>query len=286
MTEPGTGSGGRWGRWGSLGRIRWAWSARDAADGGRLALGTLTVFPVRVQRVNRTAAGWAMTLSPAAGLLLGAVAGAVLFLAGLTSMSPLLGAALAIGALALLTRGLHLDGLADLADGLGSARPAGEALDIMKRSDIGPFGVVTLVMVLLVQVLALGDIAATSSVAAVGAVVVATMSGRLAITWSCTPRTRPAREEGLGALVVGSVPVGAAITTTGAVALLAGLTGLPHSAAFALSCVAAVAGGQLAATALRWHAKRRLGGITGDVLGALCETATTTPLVILAALTA
>ena len=60
-----------------------------------------------------------------------------------------------MAALALLTRGLHLDGLADLADGLGSGQPAATALDIMRRSDIGPFGTVTLVLVLLTQVAAL-----------------------------------------------------------------------------------------------------------------------------------
>ena len=53
---------------------------------------------------------------------------------------------------AALTRGLHLDGLADTADGLGSAKPAEDALRIMKQSDIGPFGVITLLFVLLAQV--------------------------------------------------------------------------------------------------------------------------------------
>ncbi|MFC4561567.1 adenosylcobinamide-GDP ribazoletransferase [Nocardiopsis mangrovi] len=284
MTNPGTPPGGRWDRWSTGGSGRYAARGRDVADGARLALGTLTVIPVRVERVDRTTAGWAMSLAPAAGLLLGAVAGAVLLLTGLTAMSPLLAAALAVGALALLTRGLHLDGLADLADGLGSARPAGEALDIMKRSDIGPFGVVTLVLVVLIQVVALGDIAATSPAAAIGAIVVAAMSGRLAITWSCTPKTPSAREEGLGALVAGTVPQRAAIATTVVVTLLATLVGLPHGITFALSCAVALGAAQLTAAALRWHAARRLGGITGDVLGALSETATTTALVALAAL--
>ena len=56
-----------------------------------------------------------------------------------------------------MTRGLHLDGLADTADGLGSAKPAADALRIMKASDIGPFGVVTLVLALLGQVLLLAS---------------------------------------------------------------------------------------------------------------------------------
>ena len=70
---------------------------------------------------------------------------------------PLTASGLAVGSLALLTRGLHLDGLADLADGLASGKPAPAALDIMRRSDIGPLGVVTLVLTLLLQVAALSQ---------------------------------------------------------------------------------------------------------------------------------
>ena len=61
---------------------------------------------------------------------------------------------LVVVALALLSRGLHLDGLADLADGLGSRRPAAGAHEVMARSDIGPFGVAAVVLALLLQVAA------------------------------------------------------------------------------------------------------------------------------------
>ena len=68
------------------------------------------------------------------------------------TVSPLTGAVLALAALALLTRGLHLDGLADTADGLGPLRGRERALQVMRQSDVGPFGVVTLVLTLLLQV--------------------------------------------------------------------------------------------------------------------------------------
>src|SRR5580692_6213436 len=118
----------------------------------------LNVTPPGGSAPSRRAAGAAMIWAPVVGLLLGALAAAVLELASrFGHTGPLLAAALAVATLAAGSRGLHLDGLADLADGLGSRRPAGQALEIMKRSDIGPFGVVTLVFALLIQVAALAQ---------------------------------------------------------------------------------------------------------------------------------
>ena len=245
-------------------------------DGLRLAVTLLTVVPVRAGRVDRETARWAMTLAPVAGLLVGAAAAAVLVVSGWLGFGPLLGAALAVGATALLTRGLHLDGLADLADGLGSGRPATEALAIMKKSDVGPFGVVTLVLTLAVQVAAIAE-------APVAAVVVASMTGRLAVTWACRTRVPAARPEGLGALVAGTVrprDAAAAVLVTamgGALAALTGPGGGPYDAG--LGALAALTGLAASAALLR-HASRRRGCVTGDVRGALFETATTAALLV------
>ncbi|WP_214417297.1 adenosylcobinamide-GDP ribazoletransferase [Sphaerisporangium fuscum] len=248
-------------------------SEDPVVSGLRLALGTLTVLPAGMPRVDRETAGWAMALAPLVGVLLGAVAAAVMAAAALV-VSPLLAAALALGSLALLTRGLHLDGLADLADGLGSGRPAPQALDIMKRSDIGPFGVVTLVFTLLIQ---------AAAVAGAGplALVPACAAGRLAITWACLRGVPSARPEGLGAMVAGTVRQSTAIIATAGVALVALVLGL--LAGRPVTYPLAVAAGLGAAWAVRAHATRRLGGITGDVLGALLEIATTAALLVCAA---
>jgi adenosylcobinamide-GDP ribazoletransferase len=247
-------------------------------DGLRLAVSFLTVLPVRSGPVDRETARWAMLLAPVAGLVVGAVAAAVLVVSGWLGFGSLLGAALAVGATALLTRGLHLDGLADLADGLGSGRPAAEALTIMKKSDIGPFGVLTLVLTLAVQVAAIVEIR-------VAGVVVAAMTGRLAVTWACRTRVPAARPEGLGALVAGTVrfreAVAAAAVTAG-VAALAALTGPGGGHHDALRAAAAVIVGLAASAVLLRHAVRRLGGITGDVLGALVEVAATAALLVMA----
>nr|WP_068894480.1 adenosylcobinamide-GDP ribazoletransferase [Planomonospora sphaerica] len=229
-----------------------------------MAVGTLSVFPVRPGTVDRRAGGRAMALAPLVGALLGGVAAVVLSAALWLGVSPLLASVLAVGTLALLTRALHLDGLADLADGLGSGRPAEQALDVMKRSDIGPFGVVTLVLVLGVQVAALAE----ASAAGYGpvALVAACVTGRLAITWACREGVPAARPGGLGAMVAGTVRRGPALAATAL--SLAGLAALKFTV-----LPPALTAGLLAAWALRRRAVRRLGGITGDVLGALAETA-------------
>jgi adenosylcobinamide-GDP ribazoletransferase len=244
------------------------------ADGLRLAVSLLTVFPVRCERVDRDAARWAMTLAAVAGLLVGLVAALVLVVSRHAGFGPLPAAALAVAAMALLTRGLHLDGLADLADGLGSGRPAGEALAIMKKSDIGPFGVVTLVLTLVIQVAAVAEAPAAG-------VVVAAATGRLAVTWACRPGVPAARPEGLGALVAGTVRRRDAIIATAATVAASALAGPTGGVRAAVLGPAAVLVGLTLSAALLRHAVRRLGGVTGDVLGALVEIAVTAALLVM-----
>ncbi|GAA4188825.1 adenosylcobinamide-GDP ribazoletransferase [Microbispora amethystogenes] len=300
------------------------------------AVGTLTIFPVPPVPVDRSVAGRAMSLAPFVGVALGLVGSAVFVVAHAASDSPLIGAVLAVGTLAWLTRALHLDGLADLADGLGSGKAAQGALDVMKRSDIGPFGVVTLLITLFLQVATLQR----AGPFAWAVLVAATATGRLAVTWACRTGVPAARPGGLGALVAGTVrrsaAVAATVVTAAVVALAAliaayggprldglwtliGLSQGPPGDHSDLSDVAgsvavavadagvqpagllyrlsgdpyfsvptglllAMAAGLVSAALLRRRAVRRLGGITGDVLGALVETATTATLLAAAVL--
>ncbi|MFI5636838.1 adenosylcobinamide-GDP ribazoletransferase [Streptomyces goshikiensis] len=252
------------------------------SDGLRFAFGTLTVLPARITRWDRPAARTGMACAPLAGLavgLLAAGAGALLLVAG---GGPLLAAAVTVAVPAALTRGLHLDGLADTADGLGSAKPAEDALRIMKQSDIGPFGVVTLLLVLLIQAAALADVYADSWVRGALAAVLAAVTARLALTLACRDGVPAARPEGLGAAVAGVVPrrraaVVTALTLAAATAAALPL-GLPAAARTALALCAALSAAQL----LLRRCVRRFGGVTGDVFGALAEVAATTTLVVLA----
>ncbi len=245
--------------------------------GFRLAMTLLTAIPLPGDEADgppsRQVAGEAMIWAPGIGLLAGGAAAGVLYLFGqLWQAGPLLGATMAITVLAVATRCLHLDGLADLADGLGSRRPAAEALDIMRRSDIGPFGVAALVLTVLLQVTALARADALGR--GVAAVIAAAVTGRLAVTWACRHGVPAARHEGLGALVAGTVhPAAPAAASAAALAAAA-----PFGWIFILAIVAGLA----APAALTWLAVRRLGGITGDVLGALTEIATAVCLLVLA----
>ncbi|MCF6525809.1 adenosylcobinamide-GDP ribazoletransferase [Streptomyces sp. JJ36] len=256
--------------------------AASAAEGVRFALGTLTVLPVRCDRWDRPAARRGMECAPLAGAVVGLAAAAAGGLLLLLGAGPLLAAVAGVAVPAALTRGLHLDGLADVADGLGSARPADEALRIMKRSDIGPFGVVTLVLVLLTQVAALAGLYAQSWAAGATGAVLAGLTARTALTLATRRGVPPARPEGLGAAVAGTVPVRSAGAVAAATVLVAALTGLVRGPLTALAAAASAALALGAAEVLLRHCRRRFGGVTGDVLGALAECAATSALLLLA----
>jgi adenosylcobinamide-GDP ribazoletransferase len=240
----------------------------------RTALALFTVVPVRdATLLTRERAVGALRWFPLVGAALGATA--ALPLAAIRAWAPhatLLGAVLAVALLAMLSRGLHLDGLADTADGLAAHAPAERALEIMRRSDIGPFGVLAILVALLVDVAALVALGG-SSWRPVAALAVAAATGRLAALHAAHRRVPSARADGFGAWVAGSVSTPVAALET--VVVLGGTAGL------AAAVGAGIAGWLLAATgalvvtaAVRWHITRRLGGVTGDVFGALVEMGT------------
>ncbi|MFE0963205.1 adenosylcobinamide-GDP ribazoletransferase [Streptomyces fungicidicus] len=256
-------------------------SAASPSDGLRFAFGTLTALPVRVARWDRPAARAGMLCAPVAGLAVGVLAAAVGLLLLLLGAGALLAAVATVAVPAALTRGLHLDGLADTADGLGSAKPAGDALRIMKQSDIGPFGVLTLVLVLLAQTAALAQAYGGSWARGALAAVVAAVVARLALTLAARAGVPPARPEGLGAAVAGVVPAAGATVAALVVAGLAAAGAAPLGAYDAVRAVVAVALALAVAELLLRHCLRRFGGVTGDVFGGLAETAATTALVVM-----
>ncbi|MFF3352192.1 adenosylcobinamide-GDP ribazoletransferase [Streptomyces sp. NPDC002917] len=252
------------------------------SHGIRFAFGTLTVLPVRVTRWDREAARAGMLCAPFAGLVVGlsaAVPGGLLLLSG---SGPLLAAVASAAMPAVLTRGLHLDGLADTADGLGSGKPAEDALRIMKQSDIGPFGVITLLFVLLAQVAVLHQLYGQGWAYGAMAAVVAGVTARLALTLASRQGVPPARPEGLGAAVAGTVPLRAAAGAAALVVAACAGAGAVFGGYAPLHQGLAVVGGLAGAQVLLRHCVRRFGGVTGDVFGAVAEVAATGTLVGLA----
>jgi len=259
------------------------WQAGLAAL--RDALGLFTILPVRAApEIGRREAARAVLWLPVAGALLAVPAGGVLLAVeagGHSAPRRLLAAALAIGLLALLTGGLHLDGLADTADGLGSRRPRDEALAIMRRSDVGPFGVAALLFTVLVQITALATV--NPGWPGAGAVLLAAVTGRVAVVLATGPGAPAARPGGFGALVAAATTAWARIAAgAGVLVLAAGTAAAVAGPAAALRAAVAVLAGLFAAELLRRIAVRRLGGMTGDVFGALIEVAAATAVLALA----
>jgi adenosylcobinamide-GDP ribazoletransferase len=252
--------------------VRWTGPFESAA--------LLTVLPVpaRLATSTRGVLRWA----PLVGLVLGGLAvGVAVPFAGW--ISPLAGAVLAVAVLALLTRGLHLDGLADTADGLGPLRDRERALQVMHRGDVGPFGVGTLVLTLLLQVACVAALLSADGgwLPLWAAVLVA----RLAMARTGLPGVAVAAGSSLGRAVAGTVSRAwwAAAVLAGAV-LLAGGALLVADPDGAVRLLAAAAAGLLAAEVLHRRATARLGGTTGDVMGAMGEVAMTVHLLAAAAL--
>lgn len=247
------------------------------------AFALFTVLPVRgaAAPLTRAHAVRALRWFPLVGATVGAVCG--LPLTAVRQWAPhagLLGAVMCVVALVLATRALHLDGLADTADGLGSAAPAARALDIMSRSDVGPFGVVAVVLVLLVDITALDSLGG-GVWRPVCALAVAAATGRLAAVLAAHRTLPAARAGGFGAYVAASMPTGVLVAETVAVLGL-GLGLAAAAGASLLGWPLAQLGALLGCAAMCLHVRRRLGGVTGDVFGALVELGTAASLVGLA----
>lgn len=249
--------------------------------GLRAAVGMFTVLPAgRGAEFDETLAPRVMAAFPWVGLLVGSLSGAVLWLAGLVAPG-WLPAVLGVAVLAALTGALHLDGVADTADGLGSRRPAAEALVIMRRSDIGPMGVVALVLVLLLQMGALGG---PEPYVAGPALAAAAMAGRLAVVHAS--RGPGARSSGFGALFTGATSWFSMSLNTAAVALVTGGLGfLAGGAAGAAVFVGALAGAVVVGWLWSRYLAGRFGGMTGDTFGSVIEM-TQTALLVLVSLAA
>ncbi len=243
-------------------------------DAARLAVGTLTVLPVAPPHVvDRRVAALAMALAPVAVLPLASAVGLVVWVGDAMVAPPLLTGVLAVTVLALGAGGLHLDGLADTADGLAVPGDRARRLDVMRTGDVGPVGAAALLLVLSAQVAAIGgtlDLHGGPEAAVTVALAVVVSRGCLAL--GCARGIPAARGDGLGSAVAATVPAPAVVTV---LAVLGAVAFLVHGG----RGLAGAALGTVAAGIVLWQARRRLGGVTGDVLGACVEAAVTAYLI-------
>lgn len=227
-----------------------------------------------------------MLVAPLIGVVIGSLTAGVLvivrFAIVVDSAVNVLLAVLGIAVLTALSRGLHLDGLADTADALGSYRGPERAAEIMSRGDVGPFGVTAIVFTLLLQVGGLhGSLQAHR---ATEALIVGAMAGALAATICCVgvPAARP---DGLGAMVARTLRWWHAAAACVLCVLLAAVAGSIDEGAGvdgSTRAVVALVVGVAAGLGFMRHAVRRFGGISGDVFGAVIEIALTTTLLAVA----
>jgi adenosylcobinamide-GDP ribazoletransferase len=221
------------------------------------AFALLTRLPVPRAWAEGVAPARCIWAYPLVGAAVGAAGGAVYALGRAAGLSAALAAVWALAAVLLATGALHEDGLADTADAFGGGRTREQRLAILRDSRIGAFGALALLVSSAMRITA---VAAQRPGAAAAALIGAGALGRAALLVPLL-LLAPARAEGLGASLARTEAALAMLGLAAAAAIA--LAVLPWRPALAAMACALVAGGGTA-----WWAGRRIGGYTGDVLGA------------------
>ncbi|MCW2831847.1 MAG: adenosylcobinamide-GDP ribazoletransferase, partial [Aeromicrobium sp.] len=181
-------------------------------DSWRLAVGTLTALRVgHPSAINRGVAGGAMLMAPLAVAPLGLLVALIGWGGRELGLAPLAVAVVAVGALAMGSRALHLDGLSDVADALTVSYDRERSLAVMKGGTAGPAGAAALALVLGLQVAALASVLSTPRGPVVAGLLVCVSRAVLAVT--CARGVPAARDSGLAVSYVGTVNRSAAVLT-------------------------------------------------------------------------
>lgn len=234
------------------------------------AIAYLTRIPMPAGAHSPDSLGAALPWFPVVGAGIGALVGGAVWLGAAVNLPPLAAAALGVGAGLLATGAFHEDGLADACDGLGAGGSASRMLEIMRDPRLGTFGVAALVISLLLQASAL---AALPDGKVITAAVAAHSSSR---SWPVAAMFLPrAFPHGLAASLQQAAGKRARI--------LCFLLGLAVAAALLRTAAWVLLPTGAAGALFAWRAVRRLGGVTGDILGAVQQTTLVVTLLTLAA---
>jgi adenosylcobinamide-GDP ribazoletransferase len=221
-------------------------------DDFRIALSLLTMIPLAPREANISAR--ALAYYPLVGLVIGLVLAAMnlllrLFFPGLVA------AALLIALWAVITGALHLDGFTDACDGLFAATTRERRLEILRDVHLGAFGAVGLALLLITKV------ATVASIPSFAPIVLAPVLGRWAMVYAAAYPL--ARRDGMAVKFSAGLTRRELLVATGFAAATAAICG-------ALG-LAALAGAFAVATVIARFAVARLGGLTGDIYGMVCE---------------
>lgn len=225
-----------------------------------LMLQFLTAIPVKVNvKAEREDFGKGLAVAPIVGLVIGALLAGSNYLLGLL-FPPSVTAVFTIAIYIALTGGLHLDGLGDTADGLFSNRPRERMLEIMKDSRVGTNAVLTVVIVLLLNISLIASLGSHTAIV----LLLMPVAGRIGSLIGSGTSQYAGTSDGPGRWCVeccgrNDILIGLVIyfilfaATAGVYGLLAAV--IPPLSAFLLARFLG----------------RKLGGVTGDILGAVCE---------------
>ena len=227
----------------------------------RIAVGFLTVLPIGPSANiddHRAGLRFGARAFPLAGLVIGLFGALVYAVAHMLHLPPEAAGFIAIGAMTVLTGAIHEDGLADTADGAMAREHMPERLAIMRDSRIGTFGTLSLIIVVGIKTGIIGAIGWPDQVAPL---LIGCAAASRAVLPAMMRLMRPARGDGLafsaGRPEENQVVMAAVLGAIFALLLLGLAAGL-------VAMVAGIA----AAAMVAWIAQKRLGGVTGDVLGA------------------
>jgi len=233
-----------------------------------LALQFLTVLPVKLKvSITRKDLGKSLLYFPVIGLLIGLILAATAILTGFLPQAVVVSLVIAVSII--ITGGIHLDGFADTCDAFYGNRQKARILEIMRDSRIGVMGVAGIVSLLLIKFSVMANMA---QYALFSVLIMMAVYGRWAQVMACYIADY-AREEGKAEYFVKYARprefIAATLITAGVFLLLAGLKGI-FLFIFALLPVFLFIN----------HSKRKIGGVTGDTIGATSEIAEVTILLL------
>ncbi len=205
---------------------------------------------------------------PLVGMLVGAIAASVMWtVAQVLPLSLAVGISMAAGILA--TGAFHEDGLSDFADGMGGGHSKEKALAIMKDSRVGAYGVIALVMVLLLKYQVLVALCSGYSLLLASAALVAAHSVSRLMAASLLLTQHYVRDDDSARARLAAQHMSAADFAIALIATLAALVVLYAGGARILAVFAAAGAALTMRAYLAWRLQKRLGGYTGDCLGAV-----------------